>query len=327
MKRKIVGAGLLLLCFAWLALPSGAIPVDEGAETLRTEASAEPEEPAPAPTPEPVPETPAPAAEPSPAPPPTAMPTEAPAPRLVATTITSASLIDDTYFDIDPQAMLEEGLSLTLPAEGYQVLIIHTHTTEAYTPEPGYEYEAAGDYRTTELSCSVARVGEALAEALTAYGLHVLHDTTVHDYPSYSGSYARSEQTIAQYLEAYPGIRVVIDLHRDALGDDSVVYKTVTGDGSGAAQLMFVMGTDASLEHPGWRDNLRLALALQAAALARCDTLMRPIVISDYRYNQQLAPGSLLLEVGTAGNTLTEALRGVELFAEAAGPLLASLVE
>ncbi len=336
MKRNIVSAVLLLFCFISLGVLSGAIPVMAGNVASADTAAALTVTPAPAGTEEPPLESPSPAdiedatpgASPTPETAASSTPTPTPTPDggAAPVTITSDSLIDNhTYYSLDEAALLAEGVSLTLPADGYQILIVHTHTTEAYAPVPGGEYDACGDYRTTDPAYSVVRVGDELAAALEAYGLRVLHDTTIHDYPSYNGSYAASGETIAEYLAAYPGIALVIDLHRDALGDDEVMYKTVAdADGETAAQCMFVMGTDVNLEHPLWRENLKLALTLQTAVLERYDTLMRPIVVCDYRYNQQLTTGSLLLEVGTAGNTLDEALAAVRAFAAAVGPVLYS---
>ena len=352
MKRRLIGTILLIICFAALAIPTGAIPAVIG--DGRKEAAADPPttEPtaaaAPAPSPAgadneqagtPVPAVPAETEAPAAAPSGAVWPDDAPAPqpvvtaedgtRIVAVTITSDDMLrNDTYYEIDADALLQEGPSLTLPAEGYQILIIHTHSTEAYSQDPDDPYEADDEYRTTDPAHSVIRVGEALAEALEAYGLHVLHCTTLFDYPSYNGAYVRSGTAIEEYLAAYPGIRLVIDLHRDALGDGDTIYKTVANiDGMYAAQLLFVMGSDVNLEHPCWQENLKLALTLQQAANSRYGTLMRPTTLCPYRYNQQLTAGSLLLEVGTSGNTLAEAICAVRLFADAAGPILASYVE
>lgn len=327
MKRNILSVVLLLICFAGLGVLSGAIPVAAGNAASADTAAILTAAPAAAETAAPS-DSPPPADTPVPTPTPTPEPTPAPDGGPTPVTITSDSLLDNhTYYALDEEALLAEGVSLTLPADGYQILIVHTHTTEAYTPADGDAYEACGDYRTTDPAYSVVRAGDELAAALEAYGLRVLHDATIHDYPSYNGSYAASGETIAEYLAAYPGIALVIDLHRDALGDDEVMYKTVAdADGVTAAQLMFVLGTDVNLEHPLWRENLKLALTLQTAVLARYDTLMRPIVVCDYRYNQQLTTGSLLLEVGTAGNTLDEALAAVRAFAAVVGPLLAAYI-
>ena len=332
MKRKAAFAMLLFISFSFLAYASGAIPVrftEADAASAEQEAP-EMELPSASAVPEP---TESPIVTPEPTPTNSPAPTETPGPTpgvsIIATTITSADILDnDTYYNVDPDELLAGGFSLPIPAGGYQVLIIHTHATEAYAPTADDPYDTSGEYRTTDPAHSVIRVGEELAGALSAYGLSVLHDTNLYDYPSYNGSYARCGEAIERYLEAYPGIRLVIDLHRDALGDDEVIYKTLADiDGVEAAQLMFVMGTDVNFEHPDWRENLSLALTLQGAVSARYPTLMRPVVLCDSRYNQQLCPGSLLLEVGTSGNTLAEALAGVDRFAEIVGPLLASWVE
>lgn len=335
MTRRIAGAVLLLLCFGSLAILSGALPVLADAE-----ASAEVIAETPHPTAE---ESPAPTASPEagdiidPASSDTPAPVETPTPdgswaadvAVLSTTITGDGLIDnDTYYDLDPQALLAEGIGLSLPAEGYQILIIHTHATEAYTPAGDDIYTPSDDYRTTDTAYSVVRVGESLTRALESYGLKVLHDASLYDYPSYNGSYSRCGAAIEEYLAAYPTIQLVIDLHRDAIGDGDTIYKTVTEvEGMQAAQMLFVMGSDVNLYNPNWRENLKLALTLQTAVQSRWEHLMRPTNLCDYRYNQQLSPGSLLLEVGTAGNTLEEAINAVNLFADAVGGLLADAVE
>ena len=339
MGRRIIGAVLLLGCFVWLAVLSGAIPVATEATAVSAEAllSGDASEPSPEPMPEQPPsptlEEPAPLpadTPPEPAESPSeAIPEAAEGSEIVTTTIPADELLyNATYYDVDPDELLDGDYHLTLPADGYQILIVHTHTTEAYTPTEAEPYEAEEDHRTTDPEHNVVRVGQVLADALAGYGLNVLHDATIHDYPGYNGSYARSGETIEEYLDAYPGIQIVIDLHRDALGEGDRIYRTDAGiDGVSAAQLLFVMGSDVNLEHPAWRENLKLALTLQEAVRARWPRLMRPVRLCDYRYNQQLTPGSLLLEVGASGNTLEEAVTSVELFAEIVGPLLASWVE
>ena len=338
MKLKRTSVFLLMFLFLFLGLLSGAIPVlaedkapsddiPSAAELLAADTGAA-SSPTPQPSAEPRP-TDAPIPTMTPVPAETPRPTAAPSSvTVIPTTITSDSMLDnDTYYNIDPESLLKEASTFTLPAEGYQILIIHTHGTEAYTPEGTDVYEPSDDYRTTDTNYSVIRVGRALAEALRAYGLNVLHDEGLYDYPSYTSSYVRSGQAIEEYLEAYPGISLVIDLHRDALGDGDTIYKTVTqAEGTQAAQLMFVMGSDINLEHPYWQDNLSLALTLQNAVSSRHPELMRPTTLCAYRYNQQLTAGSLLMEVGTSGNSLQEAITAVQLFADAAAPWLLSRV-
>lgn len=287
------------------------------------------------PSPEPA-EDPGPAADPGPSAVPeiSPVPPEVPAPTATPeirsfTDGAETPMRNETSFSVDAGALFAEGPPQRLPAAGPQVLIMHTHGTEAYTPAPGETYEESDPYRTTDGSHSVVRVGDALASALEECGLRVIHDRSLYDYPSYAGSYERSGAAVERWLSAYPGIAVVIDVHRDAVGDRQVVYKTLASlSGESPAQVMLVVGTgENGLAHPLWRDNLRLALALQDAAQAASPGLVRPLRLVKERYNQQLTTGSLILEVGTNGNTLSEACRAAELFGRAAGPLLASLAE
>ena len=382
MKFKIFSIGLLLVCFLFLGILSGAIPTTIGGDAARPEPSgqtaaptagdprptarsastAPPAEQAPALT-QPPSEAPSPTGKPTPSPAatvkasptpgttptaaptarPTAEPTETPAPtdasaeeaqaavslwepeaEIVPTTITWTDPLDnDTAFDVDGQALLGRDPAISLPEEGYQILIIHTHGTEAFTPDGDDQYQATADYRTTDADHSVIRVGQALADALEEQGLSVLVDTELYDWPSYNGSYTRCEQAIRRHLEEDPGIAMVIDLHRDALGDDELMYRPVSDDaGRDAAQIMFVIGTDANLDHPHWRDNLALAMSLQGLAEEKYPHLTRPTLLCGYRYNQQLTRGSVLMEIGAAGNTLQEAVTAAELFADAVGPAL-----
>ena len=367
MRFKLVSAVLLVICFVFLGVLSGAIPVlpadvADAAAGPEAEAVFGPETPdpladdaTPAPTTEPTPKptarpTPEPTLTPEPSPEPSAEPEAADEPEIttgpetddgltgelwvpdeavLSTTITWSSdpLDNDTGYAVDGGALLAQEPDISLPAEGYQILIIHTHATEAYTPDGEDQYEADGSYRTTDTDQSVIRVGQALADALSEYGLTVLHDTRLYDHPSYNGSYARSEAAIRSYLEEYPGIAMVIDLHRDAFGSEGTTYRTVAGpEAPNAAQILFVMGSDVSFEHTDWRENLALAMSLQGLAAETYPNLMRPTLLCPYRYNQQLSTGSLLMEVGAAGNTLQEAITAVELFAEAVGPALAARV-
>lgn len=236
---------------------------------------------------------------------------------------------NDTSLDIDIQAMLAAKPTLSLKAGEPQILIIHTHGSEAYTQVAGDLYEESDPYRTQDATHNVIALGDRLELILEKYGLNVIHDRGVYDYPSYTGSYSRSGAAVEDYLERYPGIEIVIDLHRDAIGDGDTVYKTRAEiDGEECAQVMLLVGTgENGLYHPYWKDNLRLALAMQSAMDDACPTLARPLAIKSERYNQHLTRGSLILEVGSTGNTLDQALRAVELFGNAVGPMLSELVE
>ncbi len=225
----------------------------------------------------------------------------------------------------DIARLAAQPLTQTLGEEGAQILIIHTHGTEAYTAVPGEEYEASDPYRTTDPEHSVIRVGDALAAALESQGLRVVHDRGLYDYPSYTGSYTRSQAAAESWLERYPGIGIIIDLHRDAVDADQAGQRTLGEDGD-AARVMLVIGTgENGLPHPHWRENFKLALAVQRALTAADPQAARPIRLVRERYNQHLSPGAFILEVGTNGNTLSQAIRAAELFAQAAGPVFSSL--
>ena len=236
-------------------------------------------------------------------------------------------LRNETEYLIDADDVVREGTTIRLPADGPQILIIHTHSSEAYTPAGIDRYEASDNTRTEDLEHNIIRVGDELTRLFEQAGLKVIHDRGVYDYPSYTGSYGRSGAAVEQYLRDYPDITVVLDVHRDALGTDDVIYKTVAEeDGTCASQVMLLVGTNESgLEHPRWRDNLSLALYLQKAVFQSYPTLMRPVAVVPQRYNQQLCPGMLILEVGSSGNTLQEALAAIRLFAAAAAPALLAL--
>ena len=224
----------------------------------------------------------------------------------------------------DPEALLTESLDFPLSDEP-MILIVHTHATEAYTPADGDDYSAAGSYRTTDTDHNVVRVGQALAQRLNDNGIPTLHDTTLHDVPGYDDAYERAAAVISRYLEEYPSIRMVIDVHRDAALDENgseVAVNCSIGDRE-AAQMMLVMGTDAAgLEHPGWQGNLSMALKLQAWCEKTSPGCFRPLQLRAERYNQYLTPYSILLEVGAAGNTLRQALCSAEFFADRLTDLL-----
>ena len=215
---------------------------------------------------------------------------------------------------------LQQPFAAHLSEDGPQILILHTHGSEAYTPAGDETIVWSGDHRTTDTRCNVVRVGDEMAEVFGQASISVLHDRTLYDYPSYAGSYDRSLVAIQNYLKQYPSIRFILDVHRDAIEDgQGNQYKVVSAiDGEGtAAQLSIVVGSDGSgLTHPNWIENLRLAVAIQENILAKYPTLMRPVLLRNSRYNQHATAGSLLVEVGSAGNSPEEAVLAGRLFAE-----------
>ena len=215
-------------------------------------------------------------------------------------------------------------LKLKPAEEGPQILILHTHTTEAYTKGKKDTYKETDTARTTDNDYNMVRVGEEMKDVFEEMGLSVVHDKTKYDYPSYTGSYSRALTGIQKMLKKYPTIQVVLDVHRDAIiGSDGTSYAKKTEiDGEEVAQVMLVVGTnDMGLTHPNWRDHLTLAVQIQKNMLAIDSDLPRPIDLRRQRFNEHATPGSLLVEVGTSGNTLKQALAGARLFAQAAGTL------
>jgi stage II sporulation protein P len=231
-------------------------------------------------------------------------------------------------YDVNIAALLKEPLDISISGDSPAVLIIHTHGSEAYLPDKENNYEPSDPYRTQEKKYSVIRVGDELASVLAERGIAFIHDRNIYDYPSYQGSYSRSYEAIQSYLEQYPSIKIVIDLHRDAIeAADGSVYKTIAQiEDTTCAQVMLVMGTDAAgLKHPKWRENFKLALHLQKEMNTLYPSLAKPVELSQYRYNQQATTGSMLLEVGCTGNTLQEALTAVRYFGEAAANVISRL--
>ena len=179
--------------------------------------------------------------------------------------------------------------------------------------------------RSTDNSENIVAAGEVMAQAIRSHGIEVLHDDTQHDYPSYNGSYERSAETVKEYLAKYPSIKVVLDVHRDAVQRDSTLVKPVTQiNGKKAAQMMIIAGCDdGTMEMPNWGKNLRFAAGIQDAIESRWQGLTRPIFFCYRKYNQDLTTGSLLLELGSHGNTLEQVLTTAQLAGDAIGSYLA----
>lgn len=230
-----------------------------------------------------------------------------------------AYISNSTDYEL-PLTALGEPFAALLTDEEPQILILHTHGSEAYTPAPGTEVVWSGDYRTTDTRYNVVKVGDEMAAVFGDAGISVLHDRTLYDYPSYSGSYDRALSAIESYLVQYPSIRFILDVHRDAIedgqGNQYKVVCPIEGEGV-SAQMTLVVGSDGSgLTHPDWMENLRLAVAIQQDLLTEYPTLMRPLLLRNSRYNQHATTGSLLVEVGAAGNAPEEAALAGRLFAQ-----------
>ena len=205
-----------------------------------------------------------------------------------------------------------------------QVLIMHSHTTECYRSAEGLWYDPSESFRTTDNSRNMVAVGAEIASVLNASGITTLQDTTQHDYPSYNGSYDRSEVTVQNYLDQYPSIKVVLDIHRDAIQRENgaAVAPVTVIDGEKTAQVMIICGADnGSMGMPNYKQNLRFAAALQDRLETMFPGLARPLLFDYRNYNQQLTTGSLLIEMGGHGNTLSEAKAAGRLVGQALADL------
>ena len=212
--------------------------------------------------------------------------------------------------------LTEEMLKPDITVNKENILLFHTHTCESYTPSENFEYEQTGTYRTTDFNYNVVRVGTELTNQLKSYGYNVIHDNTYHDYPAYNGSYGRSLTTVKNLLKQYDNTDIVIDLHRDAIGDYTYAPTVQIGEEQ-AAQIMFVIGTDGGgLEHENWNDNLKFAIKVQEKANELYPGLFKPIILRNSRYNQHLAKAACIIEVGATGNTMDQCLNSMKYLAK-----------
>ena len=220
--------------------------------------------------------------------------------------------LDNSYLT----ELSEQLPTLDIKADGEpEVLIMHTHTTECYeTAEHDY-YDENRSCRTLDAEYNMIAVGNMITEQLAAGGIGVIHDTTVHDSPSYNGSYDRSRETVKNILEQYPSVKIVLDIHRDAIERDGERIAPVTEiNGKKAAQIMIICGCDdGTMNMPNCTENFKLACLMQSGFERDYPTLTRPVLFDYRHYNQDLTTGSLLIEVGGHANTLEQAKYSGEL--------------
>ena len=259
--------------------------------------------------------------------------------RIIETRFTSSGMKHENFYinnaskiDLNVSQLLKERPDVHIKKNSQpQVLIYHTHTTESYMDkDEGFFYE---DFypRTTDKSKSVVKVGDAICESLEQAGIKTVHDTTYHDSPAYNGSYSRSRETIKNNLKKYPSIQVVIDIHRDGLGNQErgKIKPTFKINGRKAAQIMIMAGCDkdGTLNFPDWQYNLRLALRLQKETESMNPGMTRPLFLGPVKYNMALTHGSLLIEVGSDSNTLDEAVYSGSLLGKSLASVLNNLTD
>ena len=230
----------------------------------------------------------------------------------------------------NPDSVLAEAAAAGLPfsiernSDEPQVLILHTHATECYQPWADLWYEPGFSARDLDTAVNMCAVGARMAQVLNEAGINTLHDETLHDSPSYTESYDRSAATARAYLEQYPSIQVILDVHRDAIEQDGARLKPLTQiDGQDTAQVMIIAGcgNGSTVPLPNWKQNLAFAAAWETRMETLYPGLTRPVLCGYRFYNQDLSTGSLLIEIGGHANTLAEALRAGEYAARALADL------
>lgn len=234
--------------------------------------------------------------------------------------LASIRYAQDCDYRVSVKQLVTDSLVWNLKQEVPTVLIIHTHASESYTKTNGQNYEESSDYRTLDTDYNMVAVGDRLTQLLEQAGISVIHDRTIHDHPSYSSSYDNSRRSVAEYLQDYPSIQVVLDLHRDAalLSDGTQYAPTATVDGKQVAQIMMVVGSDASgMYHPDWKENLAAALKLQVLLEKSAPGITRSTILRAQRFNHDLSAGAMIVEIGAAGNTIEQAMGAVPYLAQA----------
>lgn len=226
----------------------------------------------------------------------------------------------------DFEALIKQGISLDIPDKSEPVvLIFHTHTTESYLLSDNGVFYSDYQTRSTDSSKNMIRVGDEICRVLEENGIGYIHDTKIYD-EAYEGAYGRSRESVQQYLEEYPSIKIVLDVHRDAIyySDSSRCKPTAEIDGKKAAQIMIITGTEEGYitDFPDWEENLKFALAFQETAEDMYKGLMKPLYFCQRKYNMDLGAVSLLFEMGTDANTLDEAMYSGYL----AGNVLAEMI-
>ena len=223
---------------------------------------------------------------------------------------------NNTTYNIDYNKLFSEPLKLTKPKNGEpQVLIVHTHGTESYNP----------DTRSEDISNNMIRVGDEMEKVFKENGINVIHSQIMHDIPQYNNSYRKALNTIEATVKEHPSIQVVLDIHRDAMTNkNDEKFKVVANiNGEKVAQVMIVVGTNQmGLPNDHWQENLKFAMKCQESINQSYPGLTRPIDLRQERFNMHATLGSLIIEVGTHGNTLEEAVKSGAYTAEAISKVL-----
>lgn len=229
------------------------------------------------------------------------------------------SINNETKYSLDLNSLLDGKKPFTAK-DSPQVLIVHSHATESYQPTSAHPFTHTSTDRSTDTANNMVAVGDELEKELKLLGIGAVHLRNLYDYPEYNNSYARSCKDVEAALKKNPSIKIVLDLHRDAIttkeGKKTKITTTIGNEK--VAQVMLVVGTDElGLKHDNWRTNLKYAVNLQQQLLKAGPNFARPINLRTSRFNGHTAPGALIIEVGAAGNAFDEALASAKYIAKA----------
>ncbi len=260
-----------------------------------------------------------------------------------ATPIISCDLSSSSYFinttnytiDVDAARNAAFPSGTDTKKDEPLVLVLHTHATECYFEDNTNLSDFASDgidsyflpestaFRTEDPEKNMIRVGKVFTDTLNSLGIPTLHCTEMHDREDFNSAYVNSAETVKRYLKEYPSIQYVIDVHRDAVVRNEAYVKSYTViENQPSAQVMLVVGTGQNGRHPNWEQNLVVATSFKDQMDALYPTLSRSLYLRTSRFNQEYLPGCMLLEVGSAANTLEEAQRAAKYAALSFGEML-----
>ncbi|OGS69678.1 MAG: hypothetical protein A2Y96_03005 [Firmicutes bacterium RBG_13_65_8] len=213
------------------------------------------------------------------------------------------------------------GVELTGQAAGPLVAIYHTHASESYLPlVKGVSAGAAGSLDAEEAfaddpELTVVRIGQELASVLAGkHGISTVHSRRFHDAEGRLGAYVQSALTVERFLQQYPSLKVLLDIHRDSPRRASTTAKV---NGRNVARILLLVGSNAKLAHPNWQLNYQFACALNEAMEQLYPGLSRGVMVTESRYNQHYLPHAVIVEVGGVDNTSDETLAAIRYFAHA----------
>lgn len=222
--------------------------------------------------------------------------------------------------DIQKALSNKPTFNIKLNSKQPQVLIVHTHATECFFPSLVEYYPTSWGERDTDTNKNMISIGKIIKNNLNKAGINTVQSEILHDKDSYTLSYDNSRKTIESYLKKYPSIKVVFDIHRDAINQENgdKIRPIIDIGGKTAAQIMLISGCESGeiTNYPNWQKNFRFSASLQRAIEQTYPSLARPLFFAEKKYNQDLCENSCLIEVGSQANLLSEAKYSAELLSK-----------